>query len=323
VSVDPADIETKLNALWDEQQDSHTVRASLFNLIAFAPDPGRKEALQTIVDAIVERFPCRILMIEQHTLPLIDVDVSTYYVGKLSGDTVGCDLITFKSPENLLARIPYLVTPHLMADLPVYLLWGDDPTRPNPIFEPLMKLSNRLIFETTTSPLKFAQPLCALIKKLAKPVVDLNWVRLANWKSLFVKTVEKEAVERVEISSGREGIPALYLQGWLASEMQWTLREFHQRPGQLVTIFNHCKIETEVTNSPSLDQLHFFAKGTEFFFQKLEDPLVVLHITRGDTCDMPQTFPLTDEMGSFRFWKDVFFTPKCDEYPSLLETLKI
>jgi len=74
-----------------------------------------------------------------------------------------------------------MVLPHLIADLPVFLLWGQDPTADLTVLPKLEGLADRLIFdsEAVDDLPRFASRLLA---KASDGFVDMNWARLSPWR---------------------------------------------------------------------------------------------------------------------------------------------
>ena len=240
----PANIETDLASLWDSLRESNKIRACLFNLILYVHEKERIRYYEDIIQTIVEKFPCRILFIQnqgQSEKPL-SVEVSTEAVGKRSGERVACDVITLKTPANQLYKIPFVILPHLVPDLSIFLLWAQDPTAENEIFPHFKEYATRIIFDSDCrgNLKEFAKKMLELTTAIKTDVVDLNWAGISRWREILAQIFETEQqikglyhAKEVRIAyNAKTGghllhpeTQAIYLQGWLASCLTWKYKE--------------------------------------------------------------------------------------------------
>ena len=235
-----ADISKELERQWEEQKAKHQVRASLFNLILYCHEPHRVPYFEEFIQTLVERFPCRIFFIQGELNPAqnyLKVSVSNVITsdGELS---IACDEIHIAVTTSQMRRVPFIILPHLLADLPIYLLWGQDPTRDNTIFPHLQGFAHRLIFDSESAhdlP-RFSRALQEMREKGKFEVVDMIWAAVGGWRDVFASTFDtQEKVLQLRdaktISITYNGaktewikhpeIQAFYLQAWLAAEMEW------------------------------------------------------------------------------------------------------
>jgi glucose-6-phosphate dehydrogenase assembly protein OpcA len=239
--IDPADIEPELIRIWDSlAKEKKTTRASLFNLIVFTKLSSRTDYFRNIVQKVVEKFPCRTLFISH------DPDSPNPYlktaISVLSPSTqdasIACDQIDIGVGGFDLGKVPSVILPHLLPDLPNYLLWAEDPSIPNPLFASLSKLATRIIFdsESADSLLAFAKTLLDLHKKTGIEIADLNWARTQGWRDLIASTFDTRQRQELlkEISllkivyNSRQSeffchlkIQAMYLLAWASSRLGW------------------------------------------------------------------------------------------------------
>jgi hypothetical protein len=145
-----------------------------------------------------------------------------------------------------------IIQPLLKPDLPVYLWWlGDPPDSDDPMFNNLMTMSDRLIFDSTGffNPEHDIQMLAALPDASPNAALsDLNWSRISPWLQLvaqFFDTPEYRpylaGVSAVEIEHAVIPIlaqvrtdqgdvspnptRALLLAGWLKTRLGWLLAD--------------------------------------------------------------------------------------------------
>ena len=232
--VKPAQIESELDHLWETLAKENIQRASLFNLIVFHRLSSRTNYLRAIVQKVIDQFPCRTLFVSHDAVSSQHYLKTAISVIAQEGTGIACDSIDIGVAGSEWERVPFVILPHILPDLPVYLLWAEDPVEPHPLFHPLSQLATRIIFdsECTKNLQKFAHFLLSLTKK--KEVADLNWVRLESWRELLaslfqnpekMKTLRRSSkISLVYNSFQTESfchlhIQALYLLAWLSSRL--------------------------------------------------------------------------------------------------------
>jgi len=237
--VDPDRIEPELIKIWEALAHKNTMRASLFNLIVFNRLSRRTDYFRNIVQKVVEKFPCRTLFItsdpdaaQSHLKTAITV------VFPKADESLACDQIDIGVAGEAHKRVPFLILPHITPDLPVYLLWTEDPSKSNPLFAPLAKWATRIIFDSECADdlHAYAKTILKLKKKLNLDIADLNWARTEGWRDLFASTFDTEerlaslhAAKTLKIVYNRREteffchlkIQSMYLLGWLSSRLGW------------------------------------------------------------------------------------------------------
>lgn len=238
--VDPSNIEPELLRIWEGLAKENKVRASLFNLIVFTRFSPRTDYFRSIVQKVVEKFPCRTLFISHDPdspKPYLKTAIS---VVSPSGKevSIACDQIDIGVAGPNLEQVPFVILPHLIPDLPTYLLWAEDPSVPNPLFAELAKFATRIIFdsESADSLLAFAKTLLDFHKKTGIDVADLNWARTEGWRDLIASTFhsgqKRELLKQISflkiVYNAHETeffchlkIQAMYLLAWASSRLNW------------------------------------------------------------------------------------------------------
>lgn len=237
--VDPSNIEPELIRIWEALAKENKIRASLFNLIVFTRFSPRTDYFRNIVQKVVEKFPCRTLFISHDPdspQPYLKTAISV--VSPSAEASIACDQIDIGVAGPDLQRVPFVILPHLIPDLPIYLLWAEDPSISHPLFPPLAKLATRIIFdsESADSLLAFAQTLLELKEKTGIDVADLNWARTEGWRDLISSTFDigqrlallKQISHLNIVYNARETeffchlkIQAMYLLAWVSSRLGW------------------------------------------------------------------------------------------------------
>jgi glucose-6-phosphate dehydrogenase assembly protein OpcA len=242
MTVKPKEIHSALNKIW-ESLGQGKMRASLFNLIFYTEESSRANYIQKIAQKVVEKFPSRVIFIFSHkgNQELLETKVSVLSSTKGENE-VACDLIKIDAFGKERTRIPFLILPHILPDLPVYLIWAEDPAQEDPIFLELKKFVTRLIFDSESSHSlpEFAKALLRHHELGKMDIADLNWARMESWRDVLSTTFygqeklqDLKQVKEMKISYNASPTPffshtniqAIYLQGWLASQLKWKMQD--------------------------------------------------------------------------------------------------
>lgn len=242
--VDPAQIESELEKIWDSLQGTNKMRACLFNLIIYSKKSQRVGYLNEVTQKIIERFPCRIIFVtHDETCTSGDLKTSVSVLTADEGEyEIVCDLIEVEVCSKDHPRVPFVILPHILPDLPIYLVHADDPSEKNPVAEKLEHLAHRIIFDSEAAcnlPI-FAKAVLSHHERCHAEVADLNWARTEGWRGLFASVFKGEScledikqTKKVEIHyNAREtdyvchtNIQSIYLQAWLAVQLGWTFKK--------------------------------------------------------------------------------------------------
>lgn len=260
--VSPANIESELSRIWNSLQGTNKMRACLFNLILYTNKSSRSDYIKAIAQKVIEKFPSRVILISvdtEHTSEYLKTGVSVLSGAKGEYDIV-CDLIEIELSASSRLRIPFLILPHILPDLPVYLVWAEDPVQNDPVAFQLEKFANRIIFdsESTDNLPKFAEALL-YHKEISKvDIADLNWARLESWRNLLSSTFytedrlqKLENASKIEIFYNAEEsaffchtkIQAIYLQAWLSCQFDWKLKNTSFNKDKISFIYDKAKEE--------------------------------------------------------------------------------
>ena len=243
-TIHPADIETELEKIWDSLQGTNKMRACLFNLIIYAKKSQRVGYLNEMAQKIIEKFPCRIIFVtydeacSSHELKTA-VSVMTADEGEYE---IACDLIEVEVCDKDHPKVPFVILPHILPDLPIYLVHADDPTFDNPIAQKLEHLAHRIIFDSEAAAdlPAYAKAVLSHNERCNADIADLNWARTEGWRQLFASVFKgKECLEDIKHTkkiqihyNSREtdylchtNVQAIYLQAWLSVQLGWTLKK--------------------------------------------------------------------------------------------------
>lgn len=238
--VSPEEIQKTLNKIWDSLETTNTTRACLFNLVFYTKQNHRVPYIQKLAQKVIEKFPSRVIFITSNAYALepkltTQVSILTSSQGQFD---IACDYIHIDTEGSACQKIPFLILPHILPDLPVYLVLAEDPCQDDPLLNQLAPLAHRLIFdsETTDSLCQFASNLLYQHKRLNIDVADLNWARLEQYRQLLSTTFHSaealgslQKTRTLNIAYNAHQTPffchtkiqAIYLQAWLACQLGW------------------------------------------------------------------------------------------------------
>ncbi len=301
--VEPSQIEPELIRIWEELAEKNKIRASLFNLIVFTKNSPRTDYFRNIVQKVVEKFPCRTIFIshDPEAPSYLKTAISVVTATPKEDASIACDQIDVGVGGcELLEKVFFLILPHLIPDLPINLLWAEDPTIPHPLFEPLSSLSNRMIFDSECADNlgNFAKKLLELKKKKVD-IADLNWARTEGWRDLIASSFDarKELLKQIDhmLITYNEvpteffchlKVQALYLFAWGSARLNWKKgppsieikSEKWEKlgPGTIIGVEIHTKDEHLFQAKRIFDMHHY----------------VQIQFTSSDQCDLPYRYVL-------------------------------
>lgn len=237
--VPPSKIQSTLDDLWNANENKNKIRASLFNLVFFSTKSPREEYLRKVAYNTLEKFPARVFFLSSDpTLP-DSLKTAVSVVSTKQGEfDITCDLIEIDTSGKEEDKIPFLLLPHLIPDLPIFLVWPEDPSKNDKLFEELKGFATRIIFDSEASEnlTLFADSILTKKQNNHFEIADLNWARFESWRSLINSTlstptiIEKlQKTSAITITYNAEETPffchtkiqAIYLQAWIASRLKW------------------------------------------------------------------------------------------------------
>lgn len=241
----PSAIQSTLDALWEDKEHRNKIRASLFNLILFTRKGPREEYLQRVIHKLLDKFPSRLFLLHVDPDATQKLTVSVDVLSSEQGDCIiTCDLIEIETSLQEQEKIPFLLLPHLIPDLPIFLMWAEDPLQKSVLFTSLQSLATRIIVdsETTSELHAFVSHVLAMHQEGSVEIADLNWARLESWRSLISSTFSSarllsaiRGTTSLTITYNAQETPffchtkiqALYLQAWIAHALGWQIPSHH------------------------------------------------------------------------------------------------
>jgi glucose-6-phosphate dehydrogenase assembly protein OpcA len=244
-SIDVSAIECALRDLWVEEGGADArptlTRACMSNLIVFCSTPTEAEAVSAELGDIVEEHPARVLLLvgdsgAAGTEIEAYVSAQCHLVG--GGKQVCSEHVRLSATAAAAARLPSVVRPLLMADLPTALWWvargTAEPVRS--VFEPLAEMAGQIIVDSagwTRGAVDLLEMAAWADRHRSCSIADLGWRRLQPWRRVVAETFDPAllpgaaaSIRAVTVDSCAASMPVAWLfVGWLASRLGWAAPE--------------------------------------------------------------------------------------------------
>lgn len=316
-------------------------RACLFNLVAYAPDQERLPRLLKIVQTFGTKFPCRLILIS-HTDEKSGVRVETSPCSCLRQKN-GYEQVFIYVDEEGIDKVPFLVLPYLIPDLPTYLLWDQDPTLKDNILDYLKKFSTRIIFDASTTEdlSSFAKRMTDMLPQSSIDKMDLSWALISSWRdTLALLFNDEKTLEdlryckkiRILCNHASDHAGGIYLLSWLATQLGWKFIVNKLCEGVIETTFSHAKgnVATAISEQPNHSPEERGIASIEIVtasgvvYQITHRPssrTIVAHIIHDNCCDLPITLPFAGLNQSFSFMKELLHNRSSTHYKNMLAML--
>lgn len=347
-NIKPGCIEEELASLWKAKPEKDQLKACLFNLVVYTQDPYRIKYFEDLIQKIMEKFPCRVLFIQgdpNTSASFLNVHVSTEFGAHPTSP--GCDQITIETSKDKLETIPFIILPHFIADLPIYLLWGEDPTKDDlPILNTLLQYATRLIFDSewTDNLQRFSKTILERLKKPVVDMMDMNWTRISGWREVLAQTFDspeqlehfqKTKLVKISYNSKKSELfshhetQAIYLQAWLAIQLGWKFESIEKKDS-IISIYYSSPINSiRIDLCPQLVQklapeeiikIEIAADETSYYSLERHGPAqVIIHRTTEDQCHLPFHLLLPNTRPNTQFIKEIFYHRMSQDYLKMLE----
>ncbi|MBS0622832.1 MAG: glucose-6-phosphate dehydrogenase assembly protein OpcA [Verrucomicrobia bacterium] len=313
--VDVSKIESQLATIWESLASPDKIKAALFNLIVHLPDRQHVDYVHRITQGILKKHPSRVIFLIEDPQATEDLLRTQVTLAEISSDPipVTCDQIQLEFSPSQRKKIPFIILPHFLPDLPVYLLWLGDATGAKNLYEDLEHWISKVIFDPDTIAAlpQYTQNLKDLRKRYQGFISDLNWTLIEGWRraiaALFDSPEQLEqlghlkSVKMICSTKSTEfnrdpSLPALYLLCWLAAMMEWEILSFQREQEGAFMSFKEGSATIEVAQKPSL------SFGTILEVEILSDQGYGYHLAMGEDskfatvhrfdpqkCDLPYT----------------------------------
>lgn len=337
--IEPSKIESRLQEIWDDLgKNKKMMRACLFNLIVYTKMSERTDYFRTIVQHIIDKFPSRVIFITADSNSkesYLKTAVSVVTTGEKE-NTFACDNIDIAVGGKDYERVPFVILPLIIPDLPAYLLWAEDPCETNPLFEKLQKFASRIIFdsESSSSLMQFANSVVQFEEKKHPNVADMNWARTEHWRDLIAATfysanrLEKlKNAATVEIAYNKFSseyfthvkVQSIYVQAWLASRLEWQFKSVKEQGGKDIFIYESNGQEVQICLAPKESKLlkpgavmgvtiTDRQKEVFCFSRNPENPThISIEVSSEEKCELPHHFILPDSATGQSLVKEITY----------------
>jgi len=347
-------INDELVRLWNQEQGEDKIRASLFNLIVYVQGTARLKEAENLVKRVVGKFPSRVIFLITESQPGEDslhVSVSSQTIGE--GDLkIFCEMIRIEVNGTPIERVPFLVIPQILPDLPVYLLWTQDPSTDGLVLPHLVSHVTRIIFdaESTLSLHDFASAILALQHKYHCELGDLNWIAIEGWRRVLMETFNTKedflvlgrahhiviSYNKPEASSCAQAeMQAAYLQAWLASRLNLTFETFEVVEGNIRLEYRRPMHEVVIllrpTHEPTLPpgsivniNIESSLNQGHYLFERHPTlPQVAVHFSDETRCMLPDLHALQVTPPEQEIVREIFYPQGKGHYLGMLGVLAL
>ena len=244
--ADVESVEKQLGEMWRaaSSEEHPVVRASMLNLVVACDTPEDAREATREIALLSLNHPGRALVVSgaREDAPSgepLAVFVSAHCHRGPGGSLVCSEQVTLEAARASLLLVPSTLLRLLVSDTPVFVWWRRAALAPDPLWEPLARMSDRLLIDAArhAEPEKALRDLAALAGRESwrGSPGDLAWTRLERWReavaSFFDSPLTRrhlDGITRVELAAGgpmgRGGttVAAAYLAGWLAARLGWS-----------------------------------------------------------------------------------------------------
>jgi len=351
-TIHPGQIESELDRIWESYQGTNKMRACLFNLIVYSKKCQRIEYLNKVAQNVIEKFPSRIIFItydeacSDHNLRTA-VSVLTADEGE---NEIACDMIEIDVCSKDHPRVPFVILPHILPDLPVYLVYADDPTQENPIAKKLEHFASRIIFdsESATDLPAFTEAVLTHHARTKADVADLNWARMEGWRQLFANVFKShDELENLRHATDihihfnsqesdalcHTNVQSIYLQTWLASQLGWKPTNISKEKDLLYFSYETEHLPVRVYLHPSkMENVQAgrvlsveIQTDREFHYHLKRNPqcpnYVIIEKSSPDLCSLPSHFVFDKDVSGQSLVKEICHKGTSQHYTNMLKML--
>lgn len=309
-------------------------KGCLFNIVIYTHSNARTAYFHELINALINKFPCRVIFIEvDESYKQDELKISHLEgVGK-------AEQITIKTSRKTLPQVSYSLLPLLVPDLPVYLIWGENPTTDNLILPDLIKLATRVIYDSKCSDnlKEFSLQVLKNLDAVHIDFIDIDWALIRGWREVI--SIAFDSHDKLDLARNCDTViinyniahlrRAIYLQAWIAAQLNWEFVsqinsssiKYHNGTHEITVILEPKQTDVQPPGD-ILSILFKSANGNEINFSKLKDQsVVIVHITRGDVCELPFSLRLPNFRRGLGFIKEIFYFRSGLHYRNMLEML--
>lgn len=324
------------------KSERQQITGYLFNMVIYAHDERRTEYFSNLVHAFIEKYPCRLIFINGND----NTNEDPLEIGR-APCTAGevCDRLMVSASLSTLTQVPFLILPYLIPDLPIYLIWGQNPTSENKILPHMQKLASRLVYdaECVHDLRDFSKKMLSKIEELPIDFMDVGWAEISGWRDAITKTFhspQKVALlqqsRRILIKYNRLQDPffkhfatqAIYFQGWLAAQLKWKYQSISYEGDIISILYNNREVILQPQKRASLShgslfEVEFLTSENLSITLSLAEiqSKILVYFSAPEKCELPFSVPFPDVQKGLTAMKEIFYYRTSEHYSNMLRTL--
>lgn len=345
----PSNNQLELNKILKMAPSCEGTRACLFNLIVYTHEPRRTAYFTQMVKMIRSQFPCRIIFITANpNSKKSDFNVQTTTEKNPDGSGFLCDQIFIEASGSNIQMAYFLLLPLFVPDLPIYLLWGQDPTKDHTILPHLENFATRLIFdaEATEDLQEFSRGMLNRMEASSIEIVDMTWAKIDGWREILAQIFDSP--ERFDQLANTNKIEffyndrqselfthpathAVYLQAWLSSRLGWQLINAEKTNGSRILKYQNKNTTRTIQLTPTNDSkfeaadiLGIHIEGDEDYtcqIKRISSDQVEVKASNQFQCELPLLLLMPTLRSGRNFMQEIFYQKQSPQYPAILEMI--
>jgi glucose-6-phosphate dehydrogenase assembly protein OpcA len=222
------------------------------NLIIWSPTAEEARQLPQEIALIVHEHPARVLLLVGEGAASgngIEASVSAFCTLGENRRRICSEHVTLSAAPGMAGRLPSVVRPLLIGDLPTSFWWTshEPPPKGGPLFFELAEMAGQVIYESQgwLDPIRhmIATANWAAREGTTQILADLEWRRLKTWRRLISQALDPavapgalESITHVRLEHGPHALAKSWmLVGWLASKLGWKPEGGKVAPGVDIT----------------------------------------------------------------------------------------
>lgn len=325
-------------------QEDKTV-SCLFNLVIYTAEERRTQYFQHLFSRIFEKFPCRVIFIQQTP------STSKELVQKVqpNGGPAAGDQFIIKATPAQLSQVAFVLLPFLIPDLPIYLIWGQNPASDKIILPQLHKFATRLVYDSECDQdlQSFSQTMLSKIGNVSCDFMDIDWALISGWRDVLSQIFDNQArfeilqtCSSIEIKYNvldtpmikRKATQAIYLQGWFAGQLKWHFQSLTHDKNLIKIRYLDDENEITVNLTPSerknlspgtITEVTFISKNDRSLSLSLDEKQskVLIYLSTPERCELPFSLPLPNLQRGLSFMKEIFYHRADQHYLNMLKVI--
>lgn len=349
-NVELVNIDERLQQLWDEELGKKRVRACFYTLLIYTKKNSEDYHYQTLIQSVVSKLPSRVIWIRENENSFQNDYLRTQVSTETFSEESFCEIIEIEVGGKYVERVPFIVLPHLLPDLPIYLLWTEEPTAENFLLAELQKLSRKIIFGVI--PIKNLNHYTKAVYDVflqKKPLGDLQWASLNGWRHLLNLTFDTHS-DLNALQNARSikfiyfqtphlakhsMVRAALLQAWMASNLGWKFESIEHKDDTKIlsyksssrkVIIGLTPQDSDIKNLPPgailSIQIESSSNSAEYSYKRVANARqVCIQYSDASHCDLPHYHNVPGAPEGKEIIEEIFYSSEHKHYKKTLELM--